>query len=64
MELTNGSTYANALNANAYNHLDFAPITAKFLRIRVFGVMGTALVAACCAGGRTASRWSLSGSRC
>ena len=41
VELTNGSTYANALNANAYNHVDFAPITAKFLRIRVFGVMGT-----------------------
>jgi hypothetical protein len=40
VQLTNGSTYAGALAANAYNHLDFAPITAKYLRIRIFGVMG------------------------
>jgi hypothetical protein len=40
VDLTNGSTYASALNVDAYNHLDFAPITAQFLRIRIFGVMG------------------------
>ncbi|GAA3730084.1 Ig-like domain-containing protein [Plantactinospora mayteni] len=39
--LTNGSTYAGALATNAYNHLDFAPITTSQLRIRIWGVQGS-----------------------
>ncbi|WP_328852617.1 PxKF domain-containing protein [Micromonospora globbae] len=39
--LTKGSTYAGGLALNAYNHLDFAPITTSRLRIRIWGVMGS-----------------------
>ncbi|MBE1489390.1 Ig-like domain-containing protein [Plantactinospora soyae] len=38
--LTGGSTYADALATNAYNRLEFAPITASQLRIRIWGVQG------------------------
>src|SRR5690606_32584869 len=37
---TNGSTYADALAVNTYNHLDFEPISTTRLRIRIWGVMG------------------------
>jgi len=39
--LTGGSTYAGGLALNTYNHFDFAPITTRFLRIRIWGVMGS-----------------------
>ncbi|SBT42841.1 PxKF domain-containing protein [Micromonospora narathiwatensis] len=39
--LTKGSTYANGLAINAYNHFDFEPITASRLRIRIWGVQGS-----------------------
>lgn len=39
--LTGGSTYAGALTRNAYNHLDFQPVTTSHLRIRIFGVQGS-----------------------
>ncbi|MFG2045129.1 OmpL47-type beta-barrel domain-containing protein [Dactylosporangium sp. NPDC048998] len=39
--LNKGSSYANGLNINAYNHFDFEPITARFLRIRIWGVQGS-----------------------
>ncbi|MGI5152828.1 discoidin domain-containing protein [Plantactinospora sp. CA-294935] len=39
--LANGSTYADALATNTYNHLDFAPITTSQLRIRIWGVQGS-----------------------
>ncbi|MFI6781623.1 discoidin domain-containing protein [Micromonospora sp. NPDC050276] len=38
--LANGSTYADALATDTYNRLEFAPITASHLRIRVWGLMG------------------------
>ncbi|BCB91106.1 hypothetical protein Psuf_084190 [Phytohabitans suffuscus] len=37
--LTGGSTYAAGLATNAYNHFNFEPITASYLRVRIFGVM-------------------------
>ena len=37
--LTNGSTYEAGLVTNAYNHFDFESVEAKYLRIRIFGVM-------------------------
>ncbi|GAA4160326.1 Ig-like domain-containing protein [Phytohabitans flavus] len=37
--LSGGSTYANGLATNAYNHFNFEPITASYLRIRIFGLM-------------------------
>ncbi|TMR93997.1 hypothetical protein EJK15_36440 [Nonomuraea basaltis] len=37
--LANGSTYADGLVTNAYNHFDFEPITTNRLRIRIWGVM-------------------------
>ena len=37
--LSGGSSYANALATNQYNHLNFEPISASYLRIRIFGVM-------------------------
>ncbi|MDQ7904051.1 discoidin domain-containing protein [Phytohabitans sp. ZYX-F-186] len=37
--LTGGSTYANGLATNAYNHFTFEPITTSHLRIRIWGVM-------------------------
>ncbi|TDC54252.1 hypothetical protein E1212_03670 [Jiangella ureilytica] len=39
--LTGSSTYAGALTRNAYNHLDFEPVTTSHLRIRIFGVQGS-----------------------
>ncbi|SDT70099.1 F5/8 type C domain-containing protein [Jiangella sp. DSM 45060] len=39
--LTGDSTYAGALTRNAYNHLDFEPVTTSHLRIRIFGVQGS-----------------------
>lgn len=39
--LTKGSTYANGLALNAYNHFDFQPIATSRLRIRIWGVMGS-----------------------
>ncbi|WP_240658577.1 galactose-binding domain-containing protein [Microbacterium sp. CPCC 204701] len=39
--LTNGSTYAGALNRNAFNRLEFEPVEASQLRIRITGVQGT-----------------------
>ncbi|MFC4554512.1 Ig-like domain-containing protein [Georgenia faecalis] len=36
--LTDGSTYAGALSRNQYNSLEFEPVSATHLRIRVFGV--------------------------
>lgn len=38
--LTGDSTYAGALARNAYNHLDFEPVTTSHLRIRITGVQG------------------------
>ena len=38
--LTGGSTYAGALARNAYNRLDFEPVEASSLRIRISGVQG------------------------
>jgi hypothetical protein len=38
--LTDGSTYADGLAANTYNHFDFEPITTSQLRVRIWGVMG------------------------
>jgi hypothetical protein len=37
--LTKGSTYAERLAINTYNHFDFEPITTSLLRIRIWGVM-------------------------
>jgi hypothetical protein len=37
--LTGGSTYADGLATNAYNHFGFEPITTSHLRIRIWGVM-------------------------
>ncbi|MEU8298878.1 discoidin domain-containing protein [Micromonospora sp. NPDC048909] len=37
--LAEGSSYADALATNTYNHLDFQPITTSHLRIRIWGVM-------------------------
>ncbi|MFE9201261.1 PxKF domain-containing protein [Micromonospora sp. NPDC007230] len=39
--LTKGSTYANGVAINAYNHFDFEPITTSRLRIRIWGVQGS-----------------------
>lgn len=39
--LTGGSTYAGALQRNAYNHLDFEAVEAQYLRVRITGVQGT-----------------------
>jgi hypothetical protein len=39
--LTNGSTYADGLVTNTYNHLDFEPVATSLLRIRIWGVMGS-----------------------
>ncbi|MCC2031481.1 discoidin domain-containing protein [Microbacterium sp. BWT-G7] len=39
--LTNGSTYAAALTRNAYNRLEFEPVEASQLRIRITGVQGS-----------------------
>ncbi|WP_225221536.1 galactose-binding domain-containing protein [Microbacterium gallinarum] len=39
--LTGSSTYAGALTRNAYNRLDFEPIEASQLRIRITGVQGS-----------------------
>src|SRR5690606_21708836 len=39
--LTGGSTYAGGLALHTYNHFDFEPITTSFLRIRIWGVMGS-----------------------
>ncbi len=36
--LTEGSTYAGALQRNAYNHLEFEPVEASYLRVRITGV--------------------------
>ncbi|WP_244286057.1 Ig-like domain-containing protein [Cellulosimicrobium cellulans] len=36
--LTDGSTYAGALQRNAYNHLEFEPVEASYLRVRITGV--------------------------
>ncbi|MFI6761274.1 Ig-like domain-containing protein [Micromonospora sp. NPDC050417] len=38
--LTEGSAYADGLATNAYNHLDFEPVTTSQLRIRIWGVQG------------------------
>jgi hypothetical protein len=40
VELTNGSTYAGGLALNTYNRFNFAPISAKYLRVRITGVQG------------------------
>ncbi|WDZ82747.1 Ig-like domain-containing protein [Micromonospora cathayae] len=37
--LTNGSTYAGALATNTYNRLEFAPVSASHVRIRIWGLM-------------------------
>ncbi|NDO91037.1 hypothetical protein GYH36_16490 [Cellulosimicrobium cellulans] len=39
--LTGGSTYAGALQRNAYNHLEFEPVEASYLRVRITGVQGS-----------------------
>jgi len=39
--LTGDSTYAGALALGRYNHLDFEPVEAQYLRIRIFGVQGS-----------------------
>ncbi|WP_201749588.1 PxKF domain-containing protein [Micromonospora sicca] len=39
--LTNGSTYADGLAVNAYNHFNFQPIKTSQLRIRIWGVQGS-----------------------
>ncbi len=36
-----GSTYAGALTRNAFNHLDFEPVSAQYLRVRIWGVQGS-----------------------
>ncbi|QTV80397.1 LamG-like jellyroll fold domain-containing protein [Microbacterium sp. NIBRBAC000506063] len=38
--LTNGSTYAGALEVDTFNHVEFEEVSAKFLRIRIWGVAG------------------------
>ncbi|MDG4798034.1 Ig-like domain-containing protein [Micromonospora sp. WMMD1082] len=38
--LTEGSTYAGGLVANAYNRFGFTPVTTSYLRIRIWGVQG------------------------
>ena len=40
VNLTGGSTYAAGLVKNAYNHFNFTPINAKYLRIRIFALQG------------------------
>lgn len=39
--LTGGSSYAAALTRNAYNRLEFEPVEASQLRVRITGVQGT-----------------------
>ncbi len=39
--LTGGSTYAGGLATNSYNKFNFEPITASYLRIRIWGVQGS-----------------------
>ncbi|WP_265520477.1 discoidin domain-containing protein [Oerskovia flava] len=39
--LAEGSTYAGALTRNAYNRIDFEPVEAQYLRIRITGVQGS-----------------------
>lgn len=39
--LTGGSTYAGAIVRSAYNHLEFEPVKASMLRIRIWGVQGS-----------------------
>ncbi|MBD8080023.1 discoidin domain-containing protein [Cellulosimicrobium arenosum] len=39
--LTDDSTYAGALQRNAYNHLEFEPVEASYLRVRITGVQGS-----------------------
>ncbi|WP_433532247.1 discoidin domain-containing protein [Micromonospora sp. CA-263727] len=39
--LNGGSTYAGGLATNTYNKFNFEPITASYLRIRIWGVQGS-----------------------
>ncbi|MFF0370016.1 Ig-like domain-containing protein [Micromonospora sp. NPDC005087] len=39
--LTGDSTYADGLATNTYNHFDFQPVTTSYLRIRIWGLMGS-----------------------
>jgi len=39
--LEEGSTYAGGLVRNAYNHFEFEPISAQYLRIRIWGLQGS-----------------------
>ncbi|WP_214103804.1 galactose-binding domain-containing protein [Acrocarpospora catenulata] len=39
--LNGGSSYANGLAINAYNHFNFEPVTTNRMRIRIWGVQGS-----------------------
>ena len=53
--LSEGSTYAAALVRNRYNHLDFEPVKAQALRVRIWGLQGSS------AGGTGILRWRANG---
>ncbi len=40
VQLRDGSTYANGVGLNRYNTINFEPVDAKAMRIRVWGVQG------------------------
>ncbi|WP_260837466.1 discoidin domain-containing protein [Microbacterium sp. SLBN-146] len=52
--LAGGSTYAAALTRNAYNRLEFEPVEASQLRIRITGLQGNP-------GGTGVLRWRVNG---
>jgi hypothetical protein len=52
--LAGGSTYAGALTRNAYNRLEFEPVEASQLRIRITGLQGNP-------GGTGVLRWRVNG---
>src|SRR5690606_2392537 len=52
--LTEGSTYADGLATNRYNHFDFEAIEASQIRIRIWGLQGSA-------GGTGVLRWRANG---
>ncbi|MGJ7440643.1 galactose-binding domain-containing protein [Aquipuribacter sp. MA13-6] len=52
--LAEGSTYADSLDRSAYNRIEFEPVRASYLRIRIFGAEGNA-------GGTGVLRWRVNG---